>query len=109
MSMAREFNRTDWRQMLAGMSCSEYEEWRGYWHEHFFTDALLDAHFAALNLNVVSLVCGDREGELTPAHFSLLSPQPLPEQLPEHEPDDEQMMALAESISGGVRYVPASG
>lgn len=105
MKLAREFQRPDWRAMLAGMTSGEYEQWHEFYREHYFADALLDAHFSALNLTVVSLVCG--ENDLTPGHFSLLSPH-LPDEETERD-GDEKLMALAQSVHGGVRYGPVSG
>jgi len=104
MKLAREFRRPDWRAMLADMSSSDLEEWHRFYESHYFDDALLDAHFAALNLNILSLVCG--ENDLNVGHFSLLKPHVVEEQ---PDPDDEQLMAIAEGLSGGVRYGPASG
>ncbi|ORM93149.1 phage tail assembly protein T [Pantoea cypripedii] len=107
MKLAREFHRPDWRAMLAGMTSSELEQWHEFYQENHFSDALLDAHFAALNLTVFTLACG--ENDLTPGHFSLLSPA-LTRALPEPDEDhDEKMMALAEGVHGGVRYGPVSG
>lgn len=107
MKLAREFHRPDWRAMLAGMSSCEMEQWRDFYQEHYFADALLDAHFAALNLNIISLVCG--ENTLTPGHFSLLSPLTPDDSGDMTVDEDEKLMALAESAHGGVRYGPVSG
>ncbi len=104
MKLAREFRRIDWRNMLADLSSTEYSEWGEFYHHHFFEDALLDAHFAALNLNIVSLAIG--ENTLNPGHFSLIDPIEVAEAV---ETDDDQLMALAESLHGGMRYGPASG
>ena len=90
--------------MLAGMSATEFDEWITYYQHHFFDDALLDAHFSALNLTIVSLVCG--KNTLTTRHFSLLNPYEIEIA---QELDDEQLMALAESVPGGIRYGPVSG
>ncbi|MDR3431043.1 MAG: phage tail assembly protein T [Rouxiella aceris] len=90
--------------MLSAMSSSDLEEWHHFYQTHYFEDALLDAHFSALNLTIVSLVCG--ENDLTAGHFSLLNPHTIEEP---SEPNDEQIMAIAESLPGGVRYDPISG
>ncbi len=102
MRLAREFNRPDWRRMLAGMTSTELGEWWAFYKDHFFHDSLIDAHFSNLSHLAVSLMCSKHD--LTPASFSLLHPPILGS-----EPSDEQLMSLAESVSGGVRYVPASG
>lgn len=104
MQLARELRRPNWRTMLSNMSSSELEDWHQFYQTHYFEEALLDAHFASLSLHILSLVCG--ETELTAGHFSLLKPKVVEEN---HEPDDEQLMAIAESLPGGVRYGPASG
>ncbi|HCR0899795.1 TPA: hypothetical protein OMT56_004457 [Enterobacter roggenkampii] len=43
--------------------------------------------------------------ELTPAHFSLLSPSNFV--ISDDEPDDNTLMTAAEGITGGIRYGPA--
>ncbi|HCR3975625.1 TPA: phage tail assembly protein T, partial [Citrobacter freundii] len=48
MKLAREFRRPDWRAMLAGMSSTEYADWRTFYQDNFFNDAQLDAHFSSL-------------------------------------------------------------
>lgn len=100
MRLAREFGRPDWRAMLAGMSSTELGEWAVFYHDQYFHDQLLDAHFSNLSHLIISLECKDHE--MTPASFSLLNPSP-----PDESPDDEQLMSLAESLSGGIRYGPA--
>jgi phage tail assembly protein T len=102
MKLAREFNRPDWRNMLAGMSSSEFAEWGSFYGHQYFNSDLIDNHFSRLSHLVVSMLCADTE--LTPRHFSLLNP---PEQAQE-EMDDDTMMSLAESL-GGMRYGPGSG
>lgn len=107
MKLAREFSRPDWRAMLAGMTSGEYEQWRVFYQENYFSDALLDAHFAALNLTVFTLACG--KNTLTAGHFSLISPADPEDEGDADDPDDDKLMALAESVHGGVRYGPVSG
>ncbi|ANI82415.1 MULTISPECIES: phage tail assembly protein T [Kosakonia] len=102
MKLAREFGRPDWRAMLSAMSSTELAEWGDFYRVQLFSNDLLDNHFACLSHLVVDMMCKDHG--LTPADFSLLNPlKPFPEQ------DDETMMHLAEGISGGKRYGPASG
>ncbi|WP_370518036.1 phage tail assembly protein T [Rouxiella sp. S1S-2] len=88
--------------MLAGMTSTELGEWAVFYRDHYFQDSLMDAHFSNLSHLAVSLMC--KKHDLTPASFSLLCPKTV-----DIEPSDEQLMSLAESISGGMRYVPASG
>ncbi|MDO6406256.1 phage tail assembly protein T [Pantoea phytobeneficialis] len=101
MRLAREFGRPDWRAMLSGMTSTELREWSQFYRDHYFNDHLLDAHFASLSHLVISLMC---KNDMTPASFSLLHPDKK-----DVEPSDEQLMLLAEGISGGVRYGPVSG
>lgn len=102
MKLAREFGNPSWRTMLSAMSSTELTEWGEFYREQYFSNDLLDNHFACISHLVVDMMCPDHG--LTPADFSLLNPlQPTPEQ------DDDTMMHLAEGISGGKRYGPASG
>ena len=48
MKLAREFGRPDWRAMLAGMSSTEYGDWKIFYRDNYFHDAQLDAHFSGL-------------------------------------------------------------
>lgn len=100
MRLAREFGRPDWRAMLSGMTSTELREWSLFYRDNYFNDHLLDAHFASLSHLVISLMC---KNDMTPASFSLLHPDKK-----DVEPSDEQIMLLAEGISGGVRYGPGS-
>ncbi|MBJ8742677.1 phage tail assembly protein T [Citrobacter sp. FDAARGOS_156] len=102
MNLAREFGRPDWRAMLAGMTSGELGDWHHFYRDHYFQDAQLDAHFSGLLYSISSLFF--RDPELTPAHFSLLSPSG---HSIDDEPDDEAMMSAAEGITGGIRYGPA--
>ncbi|HBU6575769.1 TPA: phage tail assembly protein T, partial [Citrobacter amalonaticus] len=38
MKLAREFSRPDWRAMLAGMSSTEYSDWRIFYRDNYFHD-----------------------------------------------------------------------
>ena len=82
--------------MLAGMSSTEYADWRTFYQDNFFNDVQLDAHFSSLMHIVITAS--------TPASFSLLSPSA--EDIADDEPGDAVLMAKAEGISGGVRYGP---
>ncbi|BDH46387.1 phage tail assembly protein T [Salmonella enterica subsp. enterica serovar Choleraesuis] len=104
MQMAREFGRPDWRAMLAGISSTEYADWRVFYRENYFHSAQIDAHFSTLIYSIFSMF--SRDTSMTPDQFSLLSARAAE---PESEPDDNALMAAAEGISGGVRYGPASG
>lgn len=88
--------------MLAGMTSGELGDWHHFYRDHYFQDAQLDAHFSGLLYSISSLFF--RDPELTPAHFSLLSPSG---HSIDDEPDDETMMSAAEGITGGIRYGPA--
>lgn len=88
--------------MLAGMTSGELGDWHHFYRDHYFQDAQLDAHFSGLLYSISSLFF--RDPELTPAHFSLLSPSG---HSIDYEPDDETMMSAAEGITGGIRYGPA--
>jgi len=64
--------RPDWRAMLAGMTSTEYADWRRFYCTHYFQDTQLDAHFSGLMYAVLSLFFGDPD--MHPADFSLLAP-----------------------------------
>ncbi|EBH6782471.1 TPA_asm: phage tail assembly protein T [Salmonella enterica subsp. enterica serovar Java] len=102
MKLAREFSRPDWRAMLAGMSSTEYGDWKIFYRDNFFHDAQLDAHFSGLLYTISTLFFADPE--LTPDSFSILATKQEP--VDNSEPDDDMLMAKAAGISGGVRYVP---
>ncbi|ENA4212497.1 phage tail assembly protein T, partial [Escherichia coli] len=40
--------RPDWRAMLAGMTSTEYADWRHFYRMHYFLDTQLDMHFSGL-------------------------------------------------------------
>lgn len=102
MKLAREFSRPDWRAMLAGMSSTEYSDWRIFYRDNYFHDVQLDAHFSGLLYTLSSMFFRDQD--LTPAIFSILTP--TPDDLPPEEPDDDMLMAKASGMTGGVRYGP---
>lgn len=102
MRLAREFRRPDWRAMLAGMTSTEYGDWRIFYRDNYFLDAQLDAHFSGVLYTLSSMFFGDPA--LTPDSFSLLAS--AVDSLTVDEPDDEMLMAKAAGISGGVRYGP---
>ncbi|MFS7384616.1 phage tail assembly protein T [Rahnella inusitata] len=101
MRLAREFNRPDWRAMLAGMSSTELMEWAAFYKDHYFQSHQLDAHFSHLSYLIMSMA---GKHELTPVSFSLLNPLASAVEL-----SDEELMSVAESIPGGIRYDPVSG
>ncbi|HBB1549829.1 TPA: phage tail assembly protein T [Escherichia coli] len=47
--------RPDWRAMLAGMTSTEYADWRHFYRMHYFHDTQLDMHFSGLTYAVLSL------------------------------------------------------
>lgn len=102
MKLAREFNRPDWRNMLAGISSSELAEWGNFYRHQYFQCDLLDAHFSRLGHHIETMFCPSTE--FTPHHFSLLAPH----EQEDRDMEDDTMMSLAESL-GGIRYGPASG
>lgn len=68
-------------------------------------DELIDTHFASLSHLAVCLFTDPKKHNLSVSDFSLL-------RIPagdSNELSDEQLMSVAESMPGGVRYVPASG
>lgn len=89
--------------MLAGMSSTEYGDWHLFYQTRFFQDAQLDAHFSGL-LYMISTFFS-RDPEITPAHFSLLSPSAAA--AADNAQDDDALMLAAEGITGGTRYGPA--
>ncbi|EOL6448176.1 phage tail assembly protein T [Escherichia coli] len=74
--------RPDWRAMLAGMTSTEYADWRHFYRTHYFQDTQLDMH---------------------PSDFSLLAPRR--EEAQTEMPDEEDMlMQKAAGLAGGVRF-----
>lgn len=94
--------------MLAGMSSTEYADWRTFYQDNFFNDVQMDAHFSSLMHIVITAL--DPQTTSTPASFSLLSPsaEDITDDEPDDEPGDDVLMAKAEGISGGIRYGPDS-
>ncbi|WP_260619615.1 phage tail assembly protein T [Klebsiella aerogenes] len=90
--------------MLAGMTSSELGDWRLFYQERLFQDAQLDAHFSSLLYLISSFLYKDPD--LTPAHFSLLSPSAS--DMSDESQNDEAMMLAAEGMTGGVRYGPTN-
>ncbi|EPK8593114.1 phage tail assembly protein T [Pluralibacter gergoviae] len=88
--------------MLAGMTSSELGDWHHFYRERYFQDAQLDAHFSGLLYTISTFLY--RDPDITPAHFSLLSP--TAEAVGQVQ-DDDAMMLAAEGITGGTRYGPA--
>ncbi|WP_338929636.1 phage tail assembly protein T [Escherichia coli] len=93
--------RPDWRAMLAGMTSTEYADWRHFYRMHYFHDTQLDMHFSGLTYAVLSLFFCDPD--MHPADFSLLAPACEEEQT--EMPDEEEMlMQKATGVAGGVRF-----
>ena len=93
--------RPDWRAMLAGMTSTEYADWRRFYRTHYFQDAQLDMHFSGLTYAVLSLFFCDPE--MHPSDFSLLVPRREEEQT--EMPDEEEiLMQKAAGLAGGVRF-----
>nr|WP_044611931.1 phage tail assembly protein T [[Enterobacter] lignolyticus] len=88
--------------MLAGMSSTEYADWRNFYQDNYFQDALLDIHFSSVLYMIASLF--NRDPQLTPATFSLLSRDT--DTSDDEAPDDTMLMAKAAGLSGGMRYGP---
>jgi phage tail assembly protein T len=95
--------RPDWRAMLAGMTSTEYADWRHFYRTHYFHDTQLDMHFSGLTYAVLSLFFCDPD--MHPSDFSLLAPRHEEEQTA--MPDEEDMlMQKAAGLAGGVRFGP---
>ncbi|MFV9412260.1 phage tail assembly protein T [Klebsiella oxytoca] len=105
MKLARDFGRADWRTMLAEMSSREWMEWGEFYQEHHFMDELIDTHFASLSHLAICMFTDPDKHNLSITDFSLLGMRTDVDNVV----SDEQLMSIAESIPGGVRYVPASG
>ncbi len=93
--------RPDWRAMLAGMTSTEYADWRHFYRTHYFHDTQLDMHFSGLTYAVLSLFfCYP---DMHPSDFSLLAPRR--EKAQTEMPDEEKMlMQKAAGLAGGVRF-----
>ncbi len=89
--------------MLAGMSSTEYADWRTFYQDNFFLMMRNWMHIFSSLMHIV-ITALDPKTTSTPASFSLLSPSA--EDIADDEPGDAVLMAKAEGISGGVRYGP---
>ncbi|EFA0535189.1 TPA: phage tail assembly protein T [Escherichia coli] len=93
--------RPDWRAMLAGMTSTEYADWRHFYRTHYFLYTQLDMHFSGLTYAVLSLFFCDPD--MHPSDFSLLAPRR--EEAQTEMPDEEKMlMQKAAGLAGGVRF-----
>ncbi|WP_106476302.1 phage tail assembly protein T [Escherichia coli] len=95
--------RPDWRAMLAGMTSTEYADWRHFYRTHYFQDTQLDMHFSGLMYAVLSLFFCDPD--MHPSDFSLLVPRHEEEQV-ERLDEDKMLMQKAAGLAGGVRFGP---
>ncbi|WP_089553671.1 phage tail assembly protein T [Escherichia coli] len=95
--------RPDWRAMLAGMTSTEYADWRHFYRTHYFQDTQLDMHFSGLMYAVLSLFFCDPD--MHPSDFSLLVPRREEEQV-ERLDEDKMLMQKAAGLAGGVRFGP---
>lgn len=93
--------RPDWRAMLAGMTSTEYADWRHFYRTHYFQDTQLDMHFSGLTYAVLSLFFCDPD--MHPSDFSLLVPRHEEEQV-ERLDEDKMLMQKAAGLAGGVRF-----
>ncbi|EEC8803223.1 phage tail assembly protein T [Escherichia coli] len=98
--------RPDWRAMLAGMTSTEYADWRRFYCAHYFQDTQLDAHFSGLMYAVLSLFFCDPE--MHPADFSLLVPK-TEEELTAMPDENDVLIQKAEGLAGGVRFGGGEG
>ncbi|HEB0785120.1 TPA: phage tail assembly protein T [Salmonella enterica] len=97
LMLAREMGKPNWRAMLAGMSSSDYADWKHFYGEHFFRETQMDAHFSMLTYAVLGLFFADEN--MSPSDFSLLHPVNKDE-----EGSEDQLMDKAEGLYGGVRF-----
>ncbi|EDH5873433.1 phage tail assembly protein T [Salmonella enterica subsp. enterica serovar Oranienburg] len=97
LMLAREMGKPNWRAMLAGISSSDYADWKRFYREHFFMEAQMDAHFSMLTYAVLNLFFADEE--MSPADFSLLHPASH-----EEEESEDDLMNKAEGLYGGLRF-----
>ncbi|MBX4772202.1 phage tail assembly protein T [Raoultella terrigena] len=102
MRLAKEFGRPDWRKMLSEMSSREWSEWVEYYQDFRFSDDLIDTHFSNLSYLALSLFADPDKHNISADDFSLLITASI-----STEVSDEELMSVAESIPGGIRYVPA--
>ncbi|EFG5111161.1 phage tail assembly protein T, partial [Escherichia coli] len=91
---------------LAGMTSTEYADWRRFYRTHYFHDTQLDMHFSGLTYAVLSLFFCDPD--MHPSDFSLLVPRR--EEAQTERPDEEDMlMQKAAGLAGGVRFGEEGG
>ncbi|EOS5910032.1 phage tail assembly protein T, partial [Escherichia coli] len=93
--------RADWRAMLAGMTSTEYADWRRFYCTHYFQDTQLDMHFSGLTYAVLSLFFCDPD--MHPADFSLFAPE-AEEGQAETPDENDVLMQKAAGLAGGVRF-----
>ncbi|EFJ0369646.1 phage tail assembly protein T [Escherichia coli] len=93
--------RADWRAMLAGMTSTEYADWRRFYCTHYFQDTQLDMHFSGLMYAVLSLFFCDPD--MHPADFSLFAPEAEEGQAETPDENDVLMQKVA-GLAGGVRF-----
>ncbi|HDL6452075.1 TPA: phage tail assembly protein T [Escherichia coli] len=98
--------RPDWRAMLAGMTSTEYADWRHFYRTHYFHDTQLDMHFSGLMYAVLSLFFCDPE--MHPADFSLLVPK-TEEELTAMQEEEDVLIQKAAGLAGGVRFGEEGG
>ncbi|SPX37866.1 Minor tail protein T [Escherichia coli] len=93
--------RPDWRAMLAGMTSTEYADWRHFYRTHYFQDTQLDMPFFRADVRRTQPVFCDPD--MHPSDFSLLAPRR--EEAQTEMPDEEDMlMQKAAGLAGGVRF-----
>ncbi|EET7106633.1 phage tail assembly protein T [Escherichia coli] len=107
--------RADWRAMLAGMTSTEYADWRRFYCTHYFQDTQLDMHFSGLMYAVLSLFFCDPDmhpadfslffcdPDMHPADFSLFAPE-AEEGQAETPDENDVLMQKAAGLAGGVRF-----
>lgn len=95
--LAREMRKPNWRAMLAGMSSSDYADWKCFYRSHYFHEDQMDAHFSRLTYAVLGLFFADEN--MSPSDFSLLHQVNKDE-----EGSEDQLMDKAEGLYGGVRF-----
>ncbi|AKR78401.1 MULTISPECIES: phage tail assembly protein T [Edwardsiella] len=102
LGLAREFRRADWRRWLSSMSCTEFKTWADYYATRPFFVDLVDCEFASLKLNQF-LLAGGKSDEVSMQDFSLITAGDEALE-PEEDMGDDQIMAAATFIPGGVRF-----
>ncbi len=72
LKLAREMGRADWRAMLAGMTSTEYADWRRFYCTHYFQDTQLNMHFFRADVRRTQPVFFANP-DMHPADFSLFA------------------------------------